>query len=290
LRALITLVEKTGSRYVPEVPAPHSKGGAEDEVEILIEKFNHMDRQLAQWEEELHKKNQELLQSKKLAAIGTLASGVAHELNNPLNNIYISAQVLSKQVDDTAPPSVREVVEDILWQTVRVKGIVADLLEFAREREPQLREIELNGLITGAFNTLKSSVDTGKIRFTLDTDPQGVTLYADPGQLERVFVNLFANAVAAMENGGDLVVKVAPEEERVKIWVSDSGKGMPEEDREKIFDPFFTKKEKGTGLGLAIVLNIIRRHNGNISVVSEEGVGTAFEITLPKKGTDEYGV
>jgi signal transduction histidine kinase len=284
LKTLMDLVEKTGNRYVSNIPAPRPEGSSQDEVGILVEKFNRMDEQLAQWEEELREKNQELLQSKKLAAIGTLASGIAHELNNPLNNIYISVQMLRKQLSDDASPSMREIVDDIVGQTVRVKGIVADLLEFAREREPQLQKVELNSLITEAFAHLKKSVDTGKIRFTLDTVPQGVTLYADPGQIERVFVNLFANAVAAMENGGDLVVKVVPEEDSVKIWVSDSGKGMSEEDREKIFDPFFTKKEKGTGLGLAIVLNIIKKHNGNISVVSEEGVGTAFEITLPKKG------
>jgi signal transduction histidine kinase len=283
LKTLTDSVEKIGEKYASSMPASRAETGGKDEVERLVEKFRLMAVQLGRWEEELHEKNKELLQSKKLAAIGTLAAGVAHELNNPLNNIGISAQVLRRQLGGEASAEVKEILDDIAGQTIRVRGIVGDLLEFAREREPRMKDIELIGLIREAYRLVGTSADTTGVRFVLDAGADRVPLRADPDQLERVFVNLFTNAVSAMEGHGELVVKIASEEDRLILWVSDTGRGMSEEDREKVFDPFFTRKEKGTGLGLAITLNIVKKHGGNISVVSEEGVGTAFEIRLPRR-------
>jgi signal transduction histidine kinase len=123
----------------------------------------------------------------------------------------------------------------------------------------------------------------------LDSDPQGVLICADPEQIERVFINLFNNAVDAMTGEGDLIVKIDQDKESVEISVSDSGKGMPVETAEKIFEPFFTTKDKGTGLGLAIVFNIIDKHDGKMSIESKEGKGTTFTITLPKvRGCDGF--
>ncbi len=280
LKILTEVVEKTGKGNFKQLVKPIK---SKDEVGILIQTFNEMEEQLAQREEELERKNKELLQSQKLAAIGTLASGVAHELNNPLNNIYISSQVLEREIDDTSPPNLREVVKDIRGQTLRVKGIVGDLLEFARGRDPEFKEIELSKLIADAYNLLGKSINLEKISFVLDSDPQGVLICADPEQMERVFINLFNNAVDAMSGEGDLIVKVDRGEELVQIKVSDSGKGMPVETAEKIFEPFFTTKDKGTGLGLAIVFNIIKKHDGKMSIESKKGKGTIFTITLPNE-------
>jgi two-component system NtrC family sensor kinase len=283
LNLLIDVVEKTGKGNFSQVVTPSQKWGG-DEVEVLIQKFNNMEEELVQREEELDQKNKELLQSKKLAAIGTLASGVAHELNNPLNNIYISIQVLEREIDETSSQSIRKLVTDIHGQTLRVKRIVGDLLEFARGKTPQLREVELNNLVTMAYKLVGNSADMGKVRFMLDSDPNGVIVRVDPEQIERVFINMFTNAVEAMSGEGNLTVKIVPEGDFVKIKVSDTGKGMPGKDVENIFEPFFTTKNKGTGLGLAIVFNVIKKHNGEISVQSEEGKGTTFNITLPKVG------
>jgi len=283
LRLLTNEIEDIGRRFDAGVPEESTEEVVRDEVDVLIGRFHRMNRQLLQWEDELQSKNQELLQQKKLAAIGTLASGVAHELNNPLNNINISAQVLSRQLGGDVSPSVREIVEDIAGQTSRVKGIVGDLLQFAREQEPQLRAVELKPLIRTAYELVGKALKTRGISFVMDFPEDIVTVNADQGQLERVFVNLFSNAVAAMDGAGELVVKAERSEGAVSIIVSDNGKGMPEDDRDKVFDPFFTKSIKGTGLGLAIVLNIIRKHGGTINVVSEEGEGTAFEISLPQE-------
>ncbi len=283
LKTLTVAIDRIGQRYAHGHPAPRLKsGGNMDEVDILVEKFNNMNTQLTTWEEELSEKNRELLQSKKLAAIGTLASGVAHELNNPLNNINLSAQVLKKNIKKDNPAATQEIIDDIVGQTARVKDIVGNLLEFAREREPRLQEVELTSLTRNAYRLVSGTMDVSAISFNLEPEAEAVTLFADPAQLERVFVNLFANAVSAMDEEGKLGVRIEPEADDVRIYVSDTGKGISEEDRDKIFDPFFTKKEKGTGLGLAIVMNVIRKHGGDISVVSQEGMGTVFEIILPR--------
>lgn len=280
LGLLIDVVEKTGRGQFGHVAVPTERLG-NDEVDILIRKFDQMEDQLAERAAELERKNRELLQSKKLAAIGTLAAGVAHELNNPLNNIYLSAQVLDRQANDACPPSVKEVVGDILGQTQRVKRIVGDLLEFARGRDPKFSEVELNALISGAFKRL--SMHTDRVMFSLDSNPDGVRISADPQQIELVFINLFTNAVEAMPGGGRLSVRIDESGDVVRLVVTDSGKGMPKDAIENIFEPFFTTKDKGTGLGLAIVFNIIKKHGGDIVVESQEGKGTAFTITLPRK-------
>jgi signal transduction histidine kinase len=283
LMLLINVVEKTGKGSYPHLAIPPSRGNARDEVGVLIDKFNNMEDQLARREEELQRKNQELMQTRKLAAIGTLASGVAHELNNPLNNIYLSAQVLVKEAGEGCSPQVKESVGDILSQTARVKRIVGDLLEFARGREPQLNECDLNGLIMDSFRHLGSSRRLENIRFALDASSPRVVVSADQVQLEQVFTNLFANAVDAMRGEGGITVLLREKAGQVVVSVTDTGRGMPRESLDKIFEPFFTTKDKGTGLGLAIVYNIIKKHNGDITVESEEGKGTTFTITLPSK-------
>jgi len=282
LKRLIEVVEKTGKGNFAKVTIIPRNWRRNDEVSTLIQKFNEMEEQLARREEELARKNKELFQTKKLAAIGTLASGVAHELNNPLNNIYLSTQVLVREIEDACSINIKDIVTDIRSQTLRVKSIVGDLLEFARGRELQMKEVDLYNLITKAYKFTVNSVNTEEIRFMPDSANKKIMVRADPEQMERVFINLFTNAVEAMEGEGDLTVRVMEEDNSVIIRVSDSGKGMSGESLEKIFEPFYTTKDKGTGLGLAIVFNVINKHNGKITIQSEEGKGTVFTITLPK--------
>ncbi|MBI5408309.1 MAG: HAMP domain-containing protein [Nitrospirae bacterium] len=259
-----------------------------DETYTLALSFNTMLDHLQLTHESLEKsldllrdKQAQLVESKKLASIGTLASGVAHELNNPLNNIYTTAQRLIKKSGQECPVFIKTGLADIFGQSMRVKKIVGDLLEFARGREPQLREVELNGLITGVYRQLGNSMDAENIKFTLDSRSEEIMINADPEQLEQVFINLFANAIDAMSGAGSLKVKIEAEKDSLRIIVSDTGPGMSRETAEKIFEPFFTTKDKGTGLGLAIIFNIIQKHSGQIIVGSEEGKGTTFIITLP---------
>jgi len=280
LMLLINVVERTGKGSYPHLSVPPSRGNAVDEVGVLIDKFNTMEDELSLREAELERKNKELIQTKKLAAIGTLAAGVAHELNNPLNNIYLSAQVLAKESGEGCKPGVTDAVTDILGQTVRVKRIVGDLLEFARGREPRLQRVNLAELIGHVYKKL--TVDSARVRFTLAVDPPDFVFMADPEQMEQVFINLFTNAIEAMPAGGDLAALVRTSGDAVTITVSDSGKGVPKESLDKVFEPFFTTKDKGTGLGLAIVFNIIKKHYGEINVTSIEGKGTVFTITMPR--------
>lgn len=146
-----------------------------------------------------------------------------------------------------------------------------------------MRPVEIGGLITGAYRHLGNSINTERIKFDLSLEPREVVFEADQEQLEQVFINLLTNAVEAMAGEGEISVRVEEEMEIVRIRVSDSGKGMSPETIENIFEPFYTTKDKGTGLGLAIVFNIIQKHKGHIDAESEEGKGTSFIITLPKK-------
>ena len=274
LRLLTAVVERTGTGHF--APLPIAAGaGRSDEVETLIRTFNTM-------EEQLLAREKELLQSKKLAAIGTLAAGVAHELNNPLSNIYTTAQRLLKKSGDSGPDFLKRGLNDIFGETMRVKTIVSDLLGFARGREPNPRFVELRGLVGGAWAQLGRARDVGEVRLVLTLAPEEIVVCVDPEQLEQVFLNLFANAVDAMAGAGDLVVQADEEDAAVTIRVSDTGAGMSRETVDKIFEPFFTTKDKGTGLGLAIVFNIVQKHGGSIRAESAEGVGTSFVIVLPK--------
>lgn len=281
LMLLISVVEKTGKGYYPHLSGFGSKGNPNDEVGVLIDKFNEMEDQLALREQELERKNTELMQAKKLAAIGTLASGVAHELNNPLNNIYLSAQVLAREAGEACSLEVKEAVGDIVSQTERVKRIVSDLLEFARGRDLRLHEVDLIALIEDAYRQAGYSRDMSGIRFSFAPKPALLQVSADAGQLEQVFTNLFINAADAMQQRGEIIVSVKQEADNIVIGIADTGTGIPADSQDKIFEPFFTTKDKGTGLGLAIVYNIVKKHHGDITVMSKEGKGTTFTLTLP---------
>jgi two-component system NtrC family sensor kinase len=277
LRILTLAIEKTGKGDFSSLSIPQEQ----DEIGMLINSFNKMEYDLMERDGELAKKNEELLSSRKLVSIGILASGVAHELNNPLNNIHISAQIMEKEMGENCPLPVKEIISDIVGQTRRMKKIVGDLLEFSRGREPNLRKVEIAELIMGAYKLVSASMDTVNIRFVIDVEPQDLTIEADPEQMERVFINLFENAVDAMSGTGELSARARKERDRVKAVISDSGKGMTADKVEKIFEPFYTTRDRGTGLGLAIILNIVKKHGGDIKVESEVGKGTAFTITLP---------
>ncbi len=229
----------------------------------------------------LREKQAQLVKSEKLASLGTLASGVAHELNNPLNNIYLASQTLFNEIDpENTPAIVKESVKDIFSQTLRVKRIVSDLLEFAREKGPELQKINITTAISKVLKRMTASGEMANVKYNLNA-VEDIEILADSLLLEQVFTNLFSNAVDAMNGKGSLDIVINKKDTSVQIKISDTGKGIPPENMLKIFDPFFTTKEKGTGLGLAIVYGIIKKHNGEIDVKSEPDKGTTFTITLP---------
>jgi signal transduction histidine kinase len=282
LRLLMDVMEQSGQGALAHVKGPMKNWGT-DEVGVLIRKFDDLEDELEERQADVELKNRELLETKKLAAIGTLAAGVAHELNNPLNNIFVAMKVLVRELGDSAPPAVAEAASDIMSQTVRVKKIVGDLLEYARGREPQFRDVDLNDLIRGTLQRFRT-MDRRVAFAPLESRAAEPVVRADPDQLERVFINLFTNAVEATPGTGEVRVLLTSSDSHVQVRVSDTGTGIPKDAQEKIFEPFFTTREKGTGLGLAIVFNVIRKHGGEIAVHSEEGNGTTFVITFPRAG------
>ncbi len=299
LKILTSAVEKTGKGDFSSLTIPENQDEVgfllntffkmkndlmteQDEVGKLISAFIKMEDSLTMRDNEIKTKNEELLQSRKLASIGTLASGVAHELNNPLNNIYLAAQILSREIgQETCPPIIRETVSDIFSQTIRVKRIVGDLLEFSREKPPDLKKVNIKNLINEVLGQMEIASEMANVQFNFRVT-EDLEVLADKYLLQQVFVNLFNNAVDAMEGKGFLDIGVTAKDDSVKITISDTGKGIPPGDITRIFDPFFTTKEKGTGLGLAIVYSIIEKHKGKIEVDSKPNAGTTFTVTIPK--------
>jgi signal transduction histidine kinase len=279
LKILTRAIEKTGKGSFLPLHIPQGQ----DEVGVLISSFNKMEEDLAKRENELAKKTDELLQSRKLASIGTLASGVAHELNNPLNNIYISAQVLSREIEhESFSPSLKETIEDIFSESLRVKRIVSELLEFSREKPPELKKVNLVEVISSILEQMKTSGELFEAEYDMDTQ-EDIMVDADSYMLQQVFINLITNAVDAMDHRGLLNITISSQNSSVLVKIADTGKGINPDDMLRIFDPFFTTKEKGTGLGLAVVYSIVQKHKGKIEVESSPDSGTTFTIILPRE-------
>jgi two-component system NtrC family sensor kinase len=247
------------------------------ELAILGRSFNTM-------VETLRTTEQQLIQSEKLASVGQLAAGVAHEINNPLGTILLFSDIMSKELPDEDPR--REDVKMIIDEATRCKTIVSDLLNFARQNEVLAQNTDVNELLNETIEELGVLPVFDDVEIVPHLDPDLPMIQADPAQLKEVFINLMTNAAEAMEGGGSLTVTTTPAEDgMISVVFEDTGCGIPEENLSKIYTPFFTTKPigKGTGLGLAIVYGIIKMHRGQIYVESEVGVGSTFTVTLPIK-------
>jgi two-component system NtrC family sensor kinase len=219
--------------------------------------------------------------------MGQLAAGVAHELNNPLGSILLYSNIVYKEIP--ADDSHREDLRMVIDETERCKTIVRNLLDFARQNELLARPTDLNELLRGLVKEQKRHPKFDKIQLVLQLDPEVPVIQADSLQLQQVFTNLLDNAAESMEPKGEgtvtITTRLAPLGQGVRISFADTGIGISEENRAKLFSPFFTTKPvgRGTGLGLAIVYGIVKMHGGQIQVQSEEGKGTTFTVTLPLK-------
>jgi len=247
-----------------------------DEFEALVTSLNDMII-------ELDKRSEELVQARKLASLGRLTSGVAHELNNPLNNISTSIQILIEEMDQDFSRYHKELLNGVEKEVDRGKNIVRALLEFSRARSFTIKRANFKDLINGALKRIRTDMPDN-IRLKVDV-AEDLYVHAGPERIEIVLSNLMLNAVQAMPNGGTITITACEQDENnmFSFQVRDTGAGIPEEHFAKIFDPFFTTKEigKGSGLGLSIVYGIIEQHGGKISVFSEEGQGATFTVALP---------
>jgi two-component system, NtrC family, sensor histidine kinase PilS len=224
-------------------------------------------------------------QKEKWAAIGELSSSIAHEIRNPLASLKGSIELLK---EDTVAENYKERLMEIALQEMdRLNRIITDFLTYSRPTPPELQKVDLRRLLDETLDLLEN-VHQGDNIVALQkayTGPLDVT--ADPQKMRQVFWNLGINAIEAMPGGGTLTVSAEDSEGTVKILFKDSGAGIEEKDIEKIFYPFFTTKERGTGLGLAIAYRIVEEHEGRLTADSKPGLGTTFEVILPKK--DEKG-
>ena len=223
------------------------------------------------------------MESERIASIGKMAAGVAHEINNPLSGILIYAELLKESFKGDGQRS--NDIQEIIDQTLRCKRIVSELLEFSRQSVGKISSFSLEELINKTLGLLINQAFFQNISVTKEIEPEIPAMAGDIGQLQQVFTNLFINAADAMEGKGDLEIKGRYDSHKnhFVIKVSDTGSGIPEALREKIFDIFFTTKPagKGTGLGLTLSKNIIKLHGGNIMIESPPEGGTTFIIELP---------
>jgi two-component system NtrC family sensor kinase len=230
---------------------------------------------------ELRETQDALIQSEKLASIGQLAAGVAHEINNPIGVILGFAQVLRKRTDADDP--LYRPLSLIEQEGVRCKNIVQDLLDFSRQSKFAPRRLSVIDVIESAVKLMEHQPNSELVTVERDYAGELPQVVADENQLQQVYFNIIRNAYQAMPDGGTLRITSAVEEDTVLTSFADTGVGIPEENLRQIFDPFFTTKEvgQGTGLGLSVSYGIVRQHGGTIEVSSENGDGATFTVRLP---------
>ncbi|MCK4508991.1 MAG: cache domain-containing protein, partial [Desulfuromonadales bacterium] len=246
-----------------------------DELGELAVTFNRMTRNL-QHNRELEAS---LAQQGKMASLGVLSSGVAHEINNPLGVILGYAGYLENKIGPEDPN--HHFIHEIKRESKRCKKIVQDLLNYARTPRPEFAETDLNQLLDQIVSFATNHTDMHGVKIVKQFDAELPSLAIDGDQIRQVAINLILNAGAAMADGGQLNVSTVREEDHVVITFVDTGSGIDEDDLERIFEPFYTTKDRGTGLGLAITRQIIEQHHGSIQMTSRLNQGTTVTIRLP---------
>jgi signal transduction histidine kinase len=249
-----------------------------DEFSYLAVAMNTMMIQLAH--------RQELLvRAHKLKAVGTLTAGVAHELNNPINNIMLTAASLQEDYEDLPSEDRLEMVDDLVKESERAQQIVRNLLDFARESSVQLQPVDPQRLVEETLRLASNQIKLAKVKVRGEIDSNLPPVYGDFQQLSQVMLNIVLNALDAMPGGGILTIalRTPSGKDQIAVEVTDTGVGMPGQVLANVFDPFFTTKPgaRGTGLGLSVSLGIVRQHGGDILVRSKLGEGTTFTIQLP---------
>ena len=260
-----------------------------DELGVLSESFNSMISSLEQLGTELQIQHEQQIQRmEKMASLGELSSSIAHEIKNPLAGISAAIQVLSSELK--LEETHGEVVTEITQQLKRMDKNIKDLLSFARPAEPKFMVSDLHDVINRAKFYIKQRAEKQNVRIEEDLEPEIPNILIDPQQMQQVFLNVMLNAVQAMPEGGylSLASRVAGNSgnnngKEVEISITDTGVGIPPDQLNKIFKPFFTTKYRGTGLGLSISRTIVENHGGKLIVESEKGRGTTISIALPMR-------
>ena len=284
----ITFYDKAGNEVPVSFSASIVREGAREIASVGI--FSDL-REHVRMRRELEETQAQLMQSEKIASLGRLSAGVAHEINNPLAGILIYAELLERQLQNASFD--REYLTEIISQTLRCQQIVTRLLEFSRQSLGQKTHFDVNEIILRCIDLISHQAIFHNIDIKTELDPKLPKILGDPGQLQQVFTNLLLNAADAMQGHGTITVTSRPEtfQEGIILTFTDTGSGIPPDIQDKIFEPFFTTKApgKGTGLGLSIVYSVIQRHGGTIDLGSAPGGGTSFTIRLPLETRPEVG-
>ena len=276
-RITLAAVEVTKGAYGTEVDLRKSN----DEIGLLADSFNDMSRKMAADITEMQRLNEQLIRTEKLAATGTLAAGVAHEVNNPLAAISSLVQMMragAGHSDET-----RERLNLISAQIERIGQVTKDMTDFARSRPAAKGDVDVNQVIDTALRLASFDKAFAELDIERATDENLPSVHADADQLQQVFLNLFLNARDAMPNGGTLTINVTCADNSITVAVADDGTGIDGRTLQQVFDPFFTTKAagKGTGLGLSVCYGIVTAHGGRIEVAKNVPTGSIFIVTLP---------
>jgi two-component system NtrC family sensor kinase len=252
----------------------------------LVDWGNTLEKKVEEKTEAIHRAQAQLIHSEKLASLGRMAAGVAHEINSPLTGIVTFGHLLQKKFSPGTQE--REDIEVIIDQANRCSNIIKGLLGFARASAAEKASSNINDVLNSSLNIVRNKADFFNIKLITDFDESLYRVKADPSQLQQVFLNMIVNAADAIEGKGTITIvtrNVKEDDGRdfIEIEFRDTGPGISDETLAKIFEPFFTTKPvgKGTGLGLAVSHGIVQEHGGTVTVKSIVGEGTSFFIRLP---------
>ena len=253
------------------------------ERELLQYEINQwnteLERRVRQKSYELEQAHKEIIQSAKLATLGHISAGMAHEVRNPLNSINLFTEILLTTEDLSTEN--RTYLKKIKQEVERIDQILVKMLASSRSDAHESERVSLTAVIQSVLESLMPRIESQQIELRLDLDGQAPPLQADLLEMEQIFTNLIGNALYEMPDGGQLEISLHADAEKLFVKISDSGAGIPQENLQRVFDPFFTTKEKGTGFGLSVVLRIINSCGGTITVESPPGKGACFYLEFP---------
>jgi len=279
-RPMVELQEKIAQVSDGDLDVAVGFSQRNDEIGDLGRNFNHMMEQLRESREEIeHLHQTQISRAEHLATLGEMATGLAHEIRNPLAGIAGVIEIIGRDLPTTSPA--RAVVKDVRLEIAQINRILTDLLETARPHPPQVCRSNLNTTVEHTVMLARQQVLSRPIKIELQLAPDLPEVEHDSDQIHQVLLNLLLNAVQAIEGAGMVRVEVGSREGYASVVVSDTGRGIPPQHVSNIFRPFFTTKGNGTGLGLSLARRIVEEHHGRIEVSSAVGKGSRFEVLLP---------
>ncbi len=279
-RPMVELQEKIEQVSDGDLNVAVSFARRNDEIGDLGRNFNYMMEQLRESREEIeHLHHTQISRAEHLATLGEMATGLAHEIRNPLAGIAGVIEIIGRDLPSTSPA--RAVVKDVRQEIAQINRILTDLLETARPHPPQICRSNLNTTVEHTVMLARQQVLSRPIKIELQEAPDLPEVEHDSDQIHQVLLNLLLNAVQAMEDAGTVRVEIGSREGYASVVVSDTGRGIPAQLLSNIFRPFFTTKGNGTGLGLSLARRIVEEHHGRIEVSSVVGKGSRFEVLLP---------